>query len=199
VCENWRLYRIRARLQCTCRGSGLPSVGFSRCRPKDQGLKALDPKPLLFGTPNGCPGVSTLSLTAECQLTTALARLREGGRDAVGEGFAVAGRKQPLTPGFAVPSPLGEGGYQLSSPVSSPGESKCTNSSGTPKVYGAMIHNRQFSHSVWDHFLGGRQRPACPGLSGSAGKSPWLASPAQFWCRRVDSSTLTSSLGRRWT
>jgi len=41
---------------------------------------------------------------------TALARLRE----AVGEGFADRdGRKQPLTPGFAVPSPLGEGCYQV--------------------------------------------------------------------------------------
>ena len=45
---------------------------------------------------------------------TALARLRErGDREAVGEGFADRdGRKQPLTPGFAVPSPLGEGCYQ---------------------------------------------------------------------------------------
>jgi hypothetical protein len=36
----------------------------------------------------------------------------EGGprRGGVGEGFAdFARRKQPLTPGFAVPSPLGEG------------------------------------------------------------------------------------------
>src|SRR6516225_4646795 len=46
-------------------------------------------------------------LTAKYQLTTALARLRErGDREAVGEGFADwARRKQPLTPGFAVPSP----------------------------------------------------------------------------------------------
>jgi len=46
---------------------------------------------------------------------TALARLRErGDREAVGEGSADGdGRKQPLTPGFAVPSPLGEGCYQL--------------------------------------------------------------------------------------
>ena len=48
-------------------------------------------------------------------MTTALARLRErGDREAVGEGLADFGRrKQPLTPGFAVPSPLGEGRYQL--------------------------------------------------------------------------------------
>ena len=48
---------------------------------------------------------------AKYQLTTALARLRErGDREAVGEGFAdLARSKQPLTPGFAVPSPLGEG------------------------------------------------------------------------------------------
>ena len=53
------------------------------------------------------------------QLTTALARLRErGDREAVGEGLADFGRrKQPLTPGFAVPSPLGEGRYQLRSHV----------------------------------------------------------------------------------
>jgi len=46
---------------------------------------------------------------------TALARLRErGDREAVGEGIADGdGRKQPLTPGFAVPSPLGEGCYQV--------------------------------------------------------------------------------------
>ena len=54
-------------------------------------------------------------LTAKYQLTTALARLRErGDRAAVGEGSGDFGRrKQPLTPGFAVPSPLGEGCYQL--------------------------------------------------------------------------------------
>ena len=54
-------------------------------------------------------------LDVKYQLTTAFARLRErGDRDAVGEGLADFGRrKQPLTPGFAVPSPLGEGRYQL--------------------------------------------------------------------------------------
>jgi len=54
-------------------------------------------------------------LTAKYQLTTALARLRErGDREAVGEGVVdCAPRKQPLTPGFAGPSPLGEGRYQL--------------------------------------------------------------------------------------
>jgi len=53
-------------------------------------------------------------LTAKYQLTTALARLRErADREAVGEGFAESPRrKQPPTPGFAVPSPLGEGRYQ---------------------------------------------------------------------------------------
>jgi len=72
-----------------------------------------------------------LGPTVKCQSTIALARLRErGDREAVGEGFAgFARRTQPLTPGFAVPSPLGEGRYQLRSR----GESKCTNSSGTPK------------------------------------------------------------------
>jgi len=46
---------------------------------------------------------------------TALARLRErGDREAVGEGLADGdARKQPLTPGFALPSPLGEGCYQV--------------------------------------------------------------------------------------
>jgi hypothetical protein len=46
-------------------------------------------------------------LMAKYELRTALARLRErGDREAVGEGFAdLAPRKQPLTPGFAVPSP----------------------------------------------------------------------------------------------
>ena len=44
----------------------------------------------------------------------------------MGEGFAdLARRKQPLTPGFAVPSPLGEGRYQLRRCC----ESKCRNSS----------------------------------------------------------------------
>ena len=49
-------------------------------------------------------------LDVKYQLTTAFARLRErGDREAVGEGLADFGRrKQPLTPGFAVPSPLGE-------------------------------------------------------------------------------------------
>jgi len=50
-----------------------------------------------------------LGLAVKCQLTAALARLRER-RDceAVGEGFAgFVPRKQPLTPGFAVPSRLG--------------------------------------------------------------------------------------------
>ena len=58
-------------------------------------------------------------LTAKYQLTTALARLRErGDREAVGEGFAdLERRKQPLTPGFAVPSPLGEGRYQTAAPM----------------------------------------------------------------------------------
>ena len=44
-----------------------------------------------------------LGLTGKCQLTTALARLRErGDRVAVGEGIAdPARKKQPLTPGFA--------------------------------------------------------------------------------------------------
>ena len=67
-----------------------------------------------------------LALTAKSKLTTALARLRErGDREAVGEGFAgFARRKQPLTPGFAVPSPPGEGCY----PLPSRRESKCTNS-----------------------------------------------------------------------
>ena len=36
-----------------------------------------------------------------------------GDREAVGEGFVDWREKQPLTPGFAVPSPLGEGRYQL--------------------------------------------------------------------------------------
>ena len=51
---------------------------------------------------------------------TALARLRErGDRAAVGEGFGILNaKKQPLTPGFAVPSPLGEGSYQLRPPES---------------------------------------------------------------------------------
>jgi hypothetical protein len=70
-------------------------------------------------------------LTTKHQLTTALARLRErGDREAVGEGFAhFARRKQPLTPGFAVPSPLGEGRYQLRPRC----ESKCRNSRARPK------------------------------------------------------------------
>ena len=58
--------------------------------------------------------VCTFAFTARPQLITALARLRErGDREAVGEGFAAyTRRQQPLTPGFAVPSPLGEGCYQ---------------------------------------------------------------------------------------
>jgi outer membrane protein, multidrug efflux system len=62
------------------------------------------------------PEFVQFGLTAKYQLTTALARLRERGDPPrrVGEGFAdFARRKQPLTPGFAVPSPLGEGRYQL--------------------------------------------------------------------------------------
>ena len=68
------------------------------------------------------------ALTAKYLLTTALARLRErGDREAVGKGFTDFGRrKQPLTPGFAVPSHLGEGRYQLRARC----ESKCTNSRG---------------------------------------------------------------------
>jgi hypothetical protein len=68
-----------------------------------------------------------LGLAAKNQLKIALARLRErGDREAVGEGFAgLARKKQPLTSGFAVPSPLGEGRYQLRSRR----ESKCPNSS----------------------------------------------------------------------
>ena len=56
-----------------------------------------------------------LGLTPKNQLTIALARLRErGDRKAMGEGSAEGdGREQPLTPGFAVPSPLGEGCYQV--------------------------------------------------------------------------------------
>ena len=48
-----------------------------------------------------------LGLEVKYQLTTALARLRErGDREAVGEGLADSGRrKQPLTPGFALPFP----------------------------------------------------------------------------------------------
>ncbi len=68
------------------------------------------------GDPGGRPlEFLHLGLAAKYQLITALARLRErGDREAVGEGFAAyTGRKQPLTPGFAVPSPLGEGCYQL--------------------------------------------------------------------------------------
>ena len=58
--------------------------------------------------PTEGPGQVVYSgLTAKYQLATALARLRErGDREAVGEGFADFGRrKQPLTPGFVVPSP----------------------------------------------------------------------------------------------
>jgi tRNA (cmo5U34)-methyltransferase len=68
-------------------------------------------------------------LTAKYQLTTAVARLRErGDREAVGEGLGdFARRKQPLTPGFAVPSPLGEGRYPLRPRC----ESKCRNSTAT--------------------------------------------------------------------
>ena len=55
-------------------------------------------------------------LTAKHQLTTALVRLRERGDN-------------PLTPGFAVPSPLGEGGSQLRPRC----ESKCRNSSRRPQ------------------------------------------------------------------
>jgi len=48
-------------------------------------------------------------------------------REAVGEGFAdLPLSKQPLTPGFAVPSPLGEGRYQLRPRW----VSKCRNSRG---------------------------------------------------------------------
>jgi hypothetical protein len=67
-------------------------------------------------------------LMAKYELRTALARLRErGDREAVGEGFAdFAPRKQPLTPGFAVPSPPGEGCYQLWPRC----EPKCRNSRG---------------------------------------------------------------------
>jgi hypothetical protein len=48
------------------------------------------------------------------RFTTSVARLREkGNREAVCEGFAdFAPGKEPLTPGCAVPSPLGEGRYQ---------------------------------------------------------------------------------------
>ena len=69
-----------------------------------------------FHTDSSAPPLEFVlfGLTAKYQLTTALARLRErGDREAVGEGFAdLERRKQPLTPGFAVPSPLGEGRYQ---------------------------------------------------------------------------------------
>src|SRR5262249_36940364 len=72
-----------------------------------------------------------LGLTAKCQLTTALARLRErGDRVAVGEGIAdPARKKQPLTSGFAVPSPLRGG------PLSTcgPSEDKRTNSRCRPE------------------------------------------------------------------
>jgi hypothetical protein len=64
---------------------------------------------------------------AKYQLTAALARLRERGDPPrrVGEGLAdLHEEKQPLTPGFAVPSRLGEGRYQLWPRC----ESKCRNS-----------------------------------------------------------------------
>jgi len=87
----------------------------------------LGPAPRDWGKGLALPlGFVHFALTAKYQLTTALARLRErGDREAVGEGFADLPRsKQALTPGFAVPSPLGEGRYQLRPRC----ESKCRNS-----------------------------------------------------------------------
>ena len=88
----------------------------------DSGRGELQPAVLPLGVPLRGTGVGAclplgfvhLALTAKYQLTTALARLRERGDPPrrVGEGFAdLAPSKQPLTPGFAVPSPLGEGRY----------------------------------------------------------------------------------------
>jgi hypothetical protein len=85
---------------CTCAVASVSGHGFSRAARALKGRGS---------------GFLHLGPTAQYLLITALARLRErGDREAVGEGFvAYTRRKQPLTPGFAVPSPLGEGCYQL--------------------------------------------------------------------------------------
>ena len=69
-------------------------------------------------------------LSGKNHLRTALARLRERGDPGepgwVRDSLILHGRKQPLTPGFAVPAPLGEGCYQLWSR----GECKCREGRG---------------------------------------------------------------------
>jgi hypothetical protein len=81
-------------------------------------------------------------LTTKYQLTTALARLRgdreapcapepASGAGAVGGGVVDgAQRKQPLTPGCAGPSPLGEGRYQLQSHVNPNAETRAASPLG---------------------------------------------------------------------
>src|SRR6516162_3462848 len=66
-------------------------------------------------TQGSVPGVGTFRSYGEISVDNSPRPLAgEGDRDAVGEGLAdLAGRKQPLTPGCAVPSPLGAGRYQL--------------------------------------------------------------------------------------
>ena len=83
-------------------------------------------------------------LTTKYQLTTALARLRERGDPACGMGEGVADlarREQPLTPGFALPSPLGEGFYQVRAGC----KSKCGNSSRRPRG----LRQPNLSHLPW--------------------------------------------------
>src|SRR6516165_4300546 len=62
-----------------------------------------------------CPGVCTFWSGGEISVDNSPRPLAgKGGPRSVGEGLADFGRrKQPLTPGFAVPSPLGGGRYQL--------------------------------------------------------------------------------------
>ena len=42
--------------------AAFPPVGFSRCRPNNQGLKALGHKRLALGTPEGVPQYRTSSV-----------------------------------------------------------------------------------------------------------------------------------------
>jgi hypothetical protein len=89
-------------------------------------------------------------LMAKHQLTTALARLRErGDREAVGEGFADCARsKQPLNPGFAVPSRLRDGRYQLRPRC----KSKCRNPRARVKP-GTDTECRRIHQALYDFTL----------------------------------------------
>jgi len=67
VCENWSPYRIRARLQSFRQRPSLPSA-LSCCRPKNQGLKALDHKPLRSARLKACPDRKPAAFTHALKL-----------------------------------------------------------------------------------------------------------------------------------